>query len=124
MKPIKCLLLLAAVLSFAALNAAYVPKEGEDADLCKVYNGTKYELACNACCQLKGKQDNWSTRWTHKGGVWYHEKVCVCELIIHWFTKPDNASIRLWERRCQDALNDMFKGVSINSEPDKASPSE
>jgi hypothetical protein len=56
----KCLLLLA-VLSLAAVNAAYEPAPDEDAQTRRDYNATQRQ--CKACCKLLGGP-TWITRWT------------------------------------------------------------
>jgi hypothetical protein len=129
MKPLTCLLLLAAVLSFDALNAAYVEEEGDDTDFCKALNGSQEEDACRHCCNLRGRDSNWSTRWGYVYHAWHNDGLCVCRKTLLFISEPTPSLIKLWEAKYQAGLNSIaLRGptsqLSINSEPDKASPSE
>jgi hypothetical protein len=98
MQPVKRLLILAAVLSFAmnfaamqpaAGNAAdYVPQPGEDAEMCRLHD-LKYvrkpditrrpHRACVDCCRRKGvTADHKVVYNNYNESVWENLGICVC----------------------------------------------
>jgi hypothetical protein len=77
MKPIKCLLLLAAVLSFAALNAAYVLMPGDKEKDCEQWND-KDRMCCLACCKLLYKKLENGRMYKMRDDAWNEESKCVC----------------------------------------------
>jgi hypothetical protein len=75
MEPIKCLLLLAAVLSFAAMNAAYDLQPGDDAETCARHR--RDDLRCKYCCILLGKASGFQTQYIRAHLAWI-EGQCIC----------------------------------------------
>jgi hypothetical protein len=94
MRPIKCLLLLAAVLSFAAMNAAYDLQPGDD-ERCRLWDGTDEEF-CFACCKLLTKP-TFQTMYTMSDSAW-DEGLCICSLMDEPFTPPGSPEIREFDR--------------------------
>jgi hypothetical protein len=78
MQRMTCLLLLAAVLSFAAMNAAYDPLPGDNAEECERHNAGEI-YACSACCILLGKADDFQTLYDMSLSAW-QDDLCVCSV--------------------------------------------
>jgi hypothetical protein len=76
MEPIKCLLLFAAVLSFAAMNAAYNPLPDDRVNDCDLWNG-KDKMGCFGCCKLLYRKLNNGRMYKMSDAAW-NDGQCVC----------------------------------------------
>jgi uncharacterized membrane protein len=79
MQSTKHLLLLLAVLAFAAMNAVAQDSLDEaNAKRCSGLSKTT-ERECNACCKLLSLESNYERRYKMAEGVWVnHGNLCVC----------------------------------------------
>jgi hypothetical protein len=113
MKPIKCLLLLAAVLSFAAMSFTVDPDEEPDRETCKDRVQPAYEYnVCLACCRLKGKPSGFTKNWTPGDDEWRQGR-CVCMPY-----RRDNPNFRPNESAIQ-FYHDCLLGSVVNlDQPD------
>jgi hypothetical protein len=124
MEAIKCLLLLAAVLSFAAVNAAYDAQEGDDVESCESFKGAEFK-ACDACCKLLGKDGDWQTMWEGNEEVFEEdpEHPCVC-VENESLDPPTEDELKEYEELVHGDVDDSQAEVGDDPQAPQAPPAQ